>query len=99
MLQNILREPKRLEDNCVNSSSSQTPGTQQAEELLLKWFVPRTFLSGHCWGQAAPAGRQAGSVWTKVGFEMSASGSRVFNTEPHSPIFLKRGAVGGIKSN
>lgn len=47
MLQNILHEAKRLEDNGVNSSSSQTLGTWQAEELLLKWFVPKTLKSGH----------------------------------------------------
>lgn len=100
MLQNILREAKRLEDNCVNSSSSQTPGSWEAEELLLKWFVPRTFISGRCggWGWVSGTCRQAGSVWMKVGFETSASGSCMLNTEPHSPICLKRGIVGSTQS-
>lgn len=41
-------EAQRLEDNGVSSSSFKTPGTWEVEELLLKWFVPKTFTSGRC---------------------------------------------------
>lgn len=98
MLQNILREAKRLEDNCVNSSSPQDPWDPAGRRAVTQVVCAQ---NGSIWALSGVSGtcRRAGSVWTKVGFEMPASGSRVFNTEPHSPIRLKRGAVGGIKNN
>lgn len=82
-----------------------TASTHQAPRPLGPGRQKSCYSSGLCpehlyLGTVGVSGtcRQAGSVWMKVAFETSASGSCMFSTEPHGPICLKRGTVGGIKS-